>query len=167
MVTAQLQYRVTVDAPAFEAFGIPMSIPRETAIVTLCFREVFNSRNMDSSYCPLGVHQELLVNAADTPPEELALGDGADTIPGPYPTVLIGGQLHFQGVNLLVTVRGDVNSDVLDTEIFNTYVGDNTRNGAPGVVIITPGTTIAGIQFFVRFVVNCVPGFIGPTLQAF
>ena len=80
---------------------IPAGIPRGTAIVTLCFREVFNSRNMDSSYCPLGVHQELLVNAVDTPPEELALGDGADTIPGPFPILIIGGEIRFQGVNLL------------------------------------------------------------------
>ena len=159
---AQPQYRVTVDAPAFEVLSsIPADIPRGTAIVTLCFREVF-SRNMNSSYCPLGVHQEFLVNAVDTPPEELALGDGADTIPGPFSTVMIGGEIRFQGVNLLVTVRGDVNSDVLDTVVFSTYVGFNQMNGAPGTVIVTPGTAIAGIIFVVRFVVNCVPGFIGP-----
>ena len=105
MVTAQPQYRVTVDAPAFEAFSsIPASIPRGTAIVTLCFREIFNSRNMDSSYCPLGVHQELLVNAVDTRPEELALGDGADTIPGPFPADMVQGEIRFQGVGLLILV---------------------------------------------------------------
>ena len=78
MVTAWPQYRVTVDAPSVESFNIPTSIPRETATVTLC-----SLRILDSSHCPLDVHQELLVNAVDTPPEELALGDGADTIPGP------------------------------------------------------------------------------------
>ena len=137
MVTAQPQYRVTVDVPVFEvSSSIPASIPRETAIVTLCFREVFSLSLMDSSHCPLGVHQELLVNAVDTPPEELALGDGADTIPGPFPTFTLDGEIRFQGVGLLVTVRGDVNSDVLDTSIFSAYAGFNSMNGAPGTEIV-------------------------------
>ena len=161
-VYAKPQYRVTVVAPAFGALSsIPAGIPG-TAIVTLCFRETFSLRMRDSSHCPLGVHQELLVNAVDAPPEELALGDGADTIPGPFPTFMTGEEIRFQGVGLLVTVRGDVNSDVLDTEIFNTYLGLNAMNGAPGTDIITPGAVIAGITFIVTFVVNCVPGFIGP-----
>ena len=96
MVTAQPQYRVTVDAPAFRVLGsIPASIPRGTAIVTLCFRETFSLRIMDSSHCLLGVHQELVVNAVDTPPEELALGDGADTISRPFPTVMIRGVMEL------------------------------------------------------------------------
>ena len=140
-------YRIFVDPPFLGSTSSSYSF-------TLCFNE-HDAERYSAYYCPLGTFKTD-INGPDEPLQELALGEGSDTIPPAYPIeVGSNSETEFLGVGLFVLIIGTSNG----VNYWYPRIG-----GAPGTETMKVTSTTSGslsLTFTVTFRVYCVPEYTG------
>ena len=116
-------------------------------LLTLCFRELNNTKRYDEDYCPLGKLTLPIPNDYAASRKYLKLGDEAEFIPPAYP----------QGFELLLSASGVINTSFVTQGpyIFN-QIGD-----APGVAVTTDFVLLLDVGYSVTAGADCFPGFTG------